>query len=473
MNTKSGTDLTVGSIPRHIVTFSLPMLIGSIFQIAHSFINAIWVGQYLGTGALAVVTVSLPVIFTIFGLGMGMTLATNILVSQSFGAKRFDDLRRVVDGSTVLIYSIGIVLTILGEIFTPSILRAMDTPADILPESVDYLRISFLSLPFNFGMYATRSMLQGMGDSKTPLYFQFGSIVLTTVLDPLLIFGKLGLPELGVNGTAWATLVSHLLALIVLHAYLRAHSSPVAARWPRLDHIGPSIRQMVRIGVPASIQQSLVSLGMVMVTGVVNGFGETATATFGAVSRIEQIALLPAITFGVAISTLAGQNLGAGHHSRVREVFAWGSAFSGTMTVVISAVTMIFPDGLLKVLTRDPAVLELGVAYLQIVAPCYVFYAVAFVCNGIINGAGATVVTTANSLITLWVIRVPVAYWLSRVMNSVTGVWYAIALSFIVSMVVGLGYYFSGHWKKAFEKKGEPKPRSDPAEGFASDVGEA
>ncbi|XXT21465.1 MATE family efflux transporter [Sorangium sp. So ce429] len=469
MKTKFGTDLTVGSIPKHIVTFSLPMLIGTIFQTAHSFINAIWVGQYLGTGALAAVTVSLPVIFTIFSLGMGMTLATNILVSQSFGAKRLDDLRRVVDGSTVLIYSIGIGLTILGEIFTPSILRAMDTPADIFPESVDYLRISFLSLPFTFGMYATRSMLQGMGDSKTPLYVQFGSLVLTTVLDPLLIFGKLGLPELGLNGTAWATLVSHLLALIVLHAYLHAQGSPVAARWPRLDRLGPPIRQMVRIGVPASIQQSLVSLGMVMVTGVVNGFGETSTAAFGAVSRIETIALLPAITFGTAISTLAGQNLGAGHHGRVREVFAWGSVCSGTITAVISAVIVIFPEVLLKVFIRDSSVLELGVAYLQIVAPCYVFYAIAFVANGIINGAGATIVTTVNSLIALWLIRVPVAYWLSSVMNSVTSVWYAIALSFIVSMVVGLGYYFSGHWKKAVEKKGEPKPRPD----LVSDVGEA
>nr|ADN68485.1 SorJ [Sorangium cellulosum] len=473
MKSKAGTDLTVGSIPRHIITFALPMLIGTIFQTAHSIINAIWVGQYLGTEALAAVTVSLPVIFTIFGLGMGMTLATNVLVSQSFGAKRLDDLRRVVDGSTVLIYGIGIGLTILGELFTPSILRAMDTPADIFPESVDYLRISFLSLPFNFGMYAARSMLQGMGDSKTPLYFQFGSIVLTTVLDPLLIFGKLGLPELGLNGTAWATLVSHVVALLVLHAYLRAHGSPVAARWPRFDHIGPSIRQLVRIGVPASIQQSLVSLGMVLQTGIVNGFGETSTAAFGAVSRIEQIALLPAITVGTAMSTLAGQNLGAGHHGRVREVFAWGSAFSGAMTGVIAAVTLIFPAGLLKVLSRDPAVLELGVAYLQIVAPCYVFYAIAFVGNGIINGAGATIVTTVNSLITLWVIRVPVAYWLSRVMNSVTGVWYAIALSFIVSMIVSLGYYFSGRWKKELEKKGEPKPRPEPAERFADDVGEA
>jgi putative MATE family efflux protein len=474
MKPKFGTDLTVGSIPRHIVTFSLPMLIGSLFQTAYSFINAIWVGQFLGTGALAAVTVSFPVIFTIFGIGMGMTLATNILVSQSFGAKRFDDLRRVVDGSTVLIYGLGIGLTILGEIFAPYILRAMDTPADIFTESVDYLRIFLLSLPFSFGMFATRSMLQGMGDSKTPLYFQFGAILLTTVLDPLLIFGKFGLPKLGLNGTAWATLVSHVLVLVVLNVYLRMHNSPVAARWPRFDHLGPSIRQTFRIGVPASIQQSLVSLGMVLVTGIVNGFGETSTAAFGAASRIDQIAFLPAITFGTAIATLAGQNLGAGHHGRVREVFTWGCVFNGAMTLVISAVAVLFPEALLKVFIHDPAVIERGVAYLHIVAPFYVFFAIAFVSNGILNGAGATGVSTVNSLISLWLIRAPVAYWLSRETNSVTGVWYAISLSFVVSMIVSLAYYFSGRWKRVFEQtKAEPKPRPDPAEVFANDAGEA
>ncbi|WP_437729728.1 MATE family efflux transporter [Sorangium sp. So ce1335] len=476
MKPRFGTDLTTGSIPRHIVTFSLPMLVGGFLQTTYSFINAIWVGQFLGTAALAAVTVSFPVIFTIFGVGMGITLATNILVSQSFGARRFDELRRVVDGSTALIYGLGVLLTVLGEIFTPEILLAMDTPADVFAPSVGYLRIYLLSLPFSFGMFALRSMLQGTGDSKTPLYFQLGSVLLTTVLDPLLIFGRLGLPALGLNGTAWATIVSQVIALVALHAYLRARKSPIAPRWPRFGELGPTIRKTCRIGVPAAIQQSVVSLGMVVVTGIVNGFGEVATAAFGAASRIDQIAFLPAINMGMAISTLAGQNLGAGHHGRVREVFTWGCVFSGGITLVISAAALIFPEALLRVFITDPVVIGLGVSYLHIVGACYVVFGLSFVSNGIINGAGATVVTTAISLLSLWVVRAPLAYWLSREMGSVEGVWWAIAVSFVVSLIASLAYYASGRWKRTVVQKaapGDPAREADPARAFANEVGEA
>ncbi|WP_437283867.1 MATE family efflux transporter [Sorangium sp. So ce406] len=476
MKPRFGTDLTTGSIPRHLVTFSLPMLLGGFLQTTYSFINAIWVGQFLGTGALAAVTVSFPVIFTIFGVGMGMTLATNILVSQSFGARRFDELRRVVDGSTALIYGLGVLLTIVGEIFTPEILRAMDTPADVFAPSVSYLRVFLLSLPFSFGMFALRSMLQGTGDSKTPLYFQLGSVLLTTVLDPLLIFGRLGLPELGLNGTAWATIVSQVISLVALNVYLHVKKSPIAPRWPRFGQLGPTIRRTCRIGVPASIQQSVVSLGMVVVTGIVNGFGEVATAAFGAASRIDQIAFLPAINMGMAISTLAGQNLGAGHHGRVREVFTWGCVFSGGITLVISAAALVFPEALLRVFINDPVVIDLGVSYLHIVGACYVLFGLSFVSNGIINGAGATVVTTVISLLSLWVIRAPLAYWLSREMRSVEGVWYAIAVSFVVSLIASLAYYASGRWKRTLVQKApaaDPTREADPAGAFANEVGEA
>lgn len=476
MAARAGVDLTVGSIPRHIVTFSLPMLIGSFLQTAYSFINAIWVGQFLGTGALATVTVSFPVIFTLFGIGMGMSLATNILVSQSFGARRLEELRKVVDSSNVVMLGLGLVLTLLGEIFTPAILRAMDTPEAIFDDSVHYLRIFLLSLPFSFVMFSLRSMLQGMGDSKTPLYFQFVSVVFTTVLDPLLIFGRLGLPRLGLNGTAWATIVSQALVLVALVVYLRRQGSVAALGWPRLRHLGPETRRTFRIGIPASIQQSLVSVGMVLVTGIVNGFGEISTAAFGAASRIDQIAFMPAITFGMAISTLAGQNLGAGHTGRVREIFTWGCVFSGAITLVISLVAVLIPETLLRVFITDPVVIELGVSYLHIVGACYVFFGLAFVSNGIINGSGSTIVTTVISLISLWVIRVPVAYVMSRQMHSVKGVWYAIALSFCVSLATSMAYYFSGRWKRA-----RPLPtaapttpaQQNPAKGFANEAGEA
>lgn len=473
MKPSFGRDLTTGSIPGHLVAFSIPMLVGSFLQTAYSFINAIWVGQFLGTSALAAVTVSFPVIFVLFAIGMGLTMATGILVSQSYGARKMEDLRQVVDSSTVLIYALSIVLTVLGEFFAPSILRAMDTPPEIFGASVGYLRIFMVSLPFGFGLFLIRSMLQGVGDSKTPLYFQLGSVLLTTILDPLLMFGWLGFPKLGLNGTAWATLFSQITVLIALIAFLRRQKLPVAPAWPRLSHLGPMTWKTLRIGVPTAVQQSLVSIGMVLVTGIINGFGEVATAAFGAASRIDQIAFMPAMTLGMAVSTLAGQNLGAGHHHRVREVFSWGCLLTGGVTMIISLVAVTFSGALLRIFVSDSNVIDLGVSYLHIVGASYVLFGLIFVSNGIINGAGHTLITTLFSLISLWVVRVPGAYWLSHRMGSVQGVWYAIALSFGVSLITSMSYYFSGRWKSALAKKPPAAPAPTPAEVFSHEAGEA
>ncbi|MBZ4395521.1 MATE family efflux transporter [Myxococcus sp. AS-1-15] len=474
MKPSFGRDLTTGSIPRHIVAFSIPMLVGSFLQTAYSFVNAIWVGRFLGTEALAAVTVSFPVVFVLFSIGMGLTMATSILVSQSYGARRMDELRRVVDSSTLLIYALGLVLTLLGEWLAPTILTLMATPPEIHAESVSYLRIFLLSMPLGFGLFLTRSLLQGVGDSKTPLYFQAASLLLTTVLDPILIFGWMGLPKLGLNGTAWATVVSQLLALTALIIYLRKKDVPVAPRMPRLGHLGPTTLKTLRIGVPAAVQQSLVSIGMVFVTGIVNSFGEVATAAFGAASRIDQIAFMPAMTFGMAVSTLAGQNLGAGRYDRVQEIFKWGCLFSGGITLLISLVAVSFPEALLRIFISDPAVIAPGVSYLHIVGTTYVLFALIFVSNGIINGAGRTFVTTVFSLVSLWVVRVPVAYWLSHRMNSVTGVWLAMALSFAVSLAVSMAYYFSGRWRTPLVKKAPEGPAApNPGEVFGHETGEA
>ena len=168
----------------------------------------------------------------------------------------------------------------------------------------------------------------------------------------------------------------------------------------------------IRIGVPSAVQQSLISVGMVFVTGIVNGFGDNATAAFGAASRVDQLAFMPAMTFSMAISTLAGQNIGANRHDRIRQIFLWGCLLSGGITLMASVLAVSLPRVLLRIFTPDAAVIDLGADYLRIVGSCYVFFAIMFVTNGVINGSGHTLVTTIISLVSLWVVRVPLAYWL-------------------------------------------------------------
>ena len=449
---KIGTDLTTGSIPKHIWAFSLPMLIGSFLQTAYSFVNAIWVGQFLGTQALAAVTVSFPVVFVVFGFGLGMTLATNILISQAYGAKKFEDLQEIVDSSVILVFGLSFAFAALGWIFSPQILGAMNTPPDLLPIAVSYLRVFLLCLPFAFGMFLIRSMLQGVGDSRTPLYFQFGSVLLTAALDPLLIFGKFGLPKLGLNGTAWSTLISEVAALIFVSIYLNRSDTPISLRWPRFRHLGPITMKTIRIGLPSSVQQCLLSIGMVLITGIVNSFGELATAAFGAASRIEMIVFMPAMSLGMAISTITGQNLGAQRIDRVRDIFKWGCIFTGVVTLTLSAIVELFPETLLRIFINDPAVLQMGTSYLHIVGASYICFALMFISSGIINGSGATIATTVISLASLWIFRVPGAYYLAQHLKSVSGVWYAVSFSFCLSMIASMAYYFSGRWLKNYEK---------------------
>ncbi|RPI61182.1 MAG: MATE family efflux transporter, partial [Planctomycetaceae bacterium] len=350
------------------------------------------------------------------------------------------------------------------------ILSAMGTPPDVLAPAVSYMQIYLLSLPLGFGMFLVRSMLQGIGDSKTPLYFQGGALVLAAVLDPILMFGWLGAPAMGLNGTAWATVIAHALGLWALVAALRRRKNPVAPRLARGGFDWRTTLTTIRIGVPAAVQQSIISLGMVFVVSIVNTYGDTAVAAFGMAMRVDQLAFMPAMTLSMAVSTLAGQNIGAGHFHRIREIFKWGCILSGGITLAISVVVVIMPRVLLRIFTPDLAVIDMGEHYLITVGSCYIFFAVMFVSNGIINGAGHTLVTTIFSLVSLWVVRVPMAWWLSERMGSIQGVWYAMSASFAVSMLVSLGYYATGRWRRPVLKR-RPMPVT-PESVFGEETGE-
>jgi len=461
---RHGRDMTTGSIPRLMIMFTLPMLAGTLLQTAYSFINAVWVGQFLGKTALAAVTVSFPVLFSLIPLGAGLTMATNILVAQHYGARDMREVRKVVDSSTILIMLIGLLIVILGELLAPWILRLMDTPPDVLPLAIGYLRIFFLAMPFAFGLFLARNAMQGIGDSITPLYFQAVSVVLTALLDPLLMFGWFGFPKLGLNGTAWASLFTQAAALAALLLYMHYRKSPVSPAWSHLRVDWPTVWATVRIGIPSSVQQSLVAIGMVVVIGLVNHYGEAATAAFGAASRIDQLAFMPAMTFSLAISTLAGQHIGAQKLHRIREIFWWGLLFSGGFTLIATALAVIIPEFLLRIFIKpgETEVIRLGTDYLRIVGPFYLFFAFTFTSNGVINGSGHTLVTTIVSLISIWLIRVLLAGVLSHLLGNVTGIWYAIGASFVASMLISTAYYLSGHWKRPVIGR-RPSPANETA----------
>lgn len=429
------------------------MLAGNVLHMAYTFINAAWVGNGLGKTAMAAITVSFPVVFVLVAVASGLTMAANILVSQAYGAKDFSHLRRVVQNASVLTLAASLVCAGIGFFSAELLLRSINTPPEVLPMAVSYLRIFLWTMPFAFGSFLISAILRGVGDSKTPLYFTAASLALTAVLDPLLMFGWLGFPKMGLNGTAVATIIATAGSVFALLFYLRRRQHIAAPDFSNLRLDWATSWLTLRIGVPSMFQQALVSIGMLVVTSLVNGFGENGMAAFGTAQRIDHLAFMPAMTIGMAVSTLAGQNIGATHYHRVHDVFKWGLVLGGGITLTATLLCVSIPGLMLRLFIQDAEVIALGIRYLRIVGFGYVLFAILFVSNGVINGAGHTLITTVFTLISLWLVRVPLAAYLSGRMHSLDGIWWALVISFGVGAAVSVTYYYSGRWKRPVTRK--------------------
>ncbi|MBP7632712.1 MATE family efflux transporter [Candidatus Ozemobacteraceae bacterium] len=446
-----GVDLTNGSIWKHLIAFSMPMLAGSLLQTSYNIINAVWVGKYLGNEALAAVTVCFPPLFLMMAMANGLGMAASVMAAQAYGAKDDAGVGVIVDTGVALTVALSVVCLVAGHEGAEPLLRLMGTAPDVLPLAVPYLRLLSFTVPVMFGLFLLTALLRGVGDSKTPLWFQTGSVVATIVLDPVLIFGLAGAPRMGLNGTAVATLATQIGALIALGLYLRARRH---IAMPGRGLLTPNIAvgwRLLKIGVPSMIQQGLVSFGMVVLVSLVNGFGRDVTAAFGAGMRIDQLAFMPAMSIGTAVSSIAGQNIGARLFDRVDQAFRAGVAMCLVSGGLAALIAFFLPDLVMRAFLSDQASIDIGCEYLRITSIGYLLFSVMFVSNGVINGAGDTMATTFFSLLGLWIIRLPLALALSQAWHHQSGIWWAVVVSFGVAMSVSVLYYRSGRWKRGLK----------------------
>jgi putative MATE family efflux protein len=453
MDNKFGRDLTVGSIPRHLLAFSLPMLMGNMLQSGYSIINMIWVGNIVGENGLGATAVSFPIIFILIGLGAGATMATSVLVAQYYGAKNYERVRKVVDNSVSIAATLGVVLTTVMILCSNLLLRLMDTPEPIFPMASSYLKISLAGFILLYMMFVISSILRGIGDTVTPLMFMGMAVILNAILDPLMIMGIGPFPKMGLNGAAWASLIAQAIGLISILIYLKRKNQLITIRFNKLTFDKHITWLIFKIGFPSTIQQSLVSIGQVFVTTYVNFFGPAAIAAFGAAGRIDMVATMPAIAIGMAATALTGQNLGAGKPERVKEIFKSAFIMGTIISGFVALIAVSFPGLILSMFIHHEPVLAIGIHYLRIVAPCYLLFALMFVSNGVVNGAGQTMVTMLFSLLSLWIVRVPLAAYLSQHTSlGVNGIWWAMSAGFVVTSAVSYWYYLSGRWKKSAQK---------------------
>jgi MATE family, multidrug efflux pump len=436
-------DLTTGKEGRLIFWFAVPMLIGNLFQQLYYIINSVILGHFVGKEALAAVGAVQPIIFSIISFVVGIAIGGTIVVAQYYGARDMVSVKKTVDTMYIFIFFASILLSIVGFAFSGPLLRMLGTPADMFQEARIYMQIFQAGLIFIFGFSMTSAILRGLGDSITPLYFLVFSTLLNILLDLLFIV----IFHWGIAGAAWATVISQSFAFFATILFLNKTNRVLKINFREMHFDRKIFLQSVRIGLPTGLQQTFVAIGMVALLKIVNSFGTSVVAAYSAAGRIDNLAVLPAMNFSMALSTFVGQNIGAGKSDRVRS----GLKATIRMTVIVSVVMSLFiillKVPMMKLFTPDAEVIRIGAKYLMIVGSFYLIFNLMFTVGGVMRGAGDTLVPMFITLFSLWIIRVPSAYFLSERLGE-TGIWWSMPTGWIMGLVLSYLYYLTGSWKR-------------------------
>lgn len=442
-------DLTNGNEAKLIILFALPMLLGNIFQQMYSMVDSIVVGQFVGSGALAAVGASFPIVFLLISLVMGITMGMSIIISQYYGAKNMDKVKAAVDTSFIFVFIASVVLTFVGIFLSRPLLMLLRTPSDILDQADLYLKIFFSGIIGVMGYNMVSAILRALGDSKTPLYAIIAATIINIVLDLLFVI----VFHWDVAGVAWATVISQGVSFVGLFIYLNKTHAVLKIKLSDIHFDGELFKQSLKLGLPNGIQQMLVAAGMMVVSSIVNGFGTVTVAGFTAASKLDAFAAMPAMNISQALSTFTGQNIGAGKIERVKGGFRAGFFMSLAISLTIGFIVIVFGRPLLMIFTNDLPVIDVGVRYLVIVGASYALFSTMFVTNGVLRGAGSAFIPMINTILALWVIRVPVALSLAPILGS-DGIWWSLPAGWAMGTVFSVSYYFSGRWKnKSVVKK--------------------
>ena len=437
-------NLTEGNEAGAIVRFAVPMLIGNVFQQMYMMVDSVIVGRGVGKEALAAIGASFPIIFLMVSLTIGVTMGASIMLAQYFGARDTVRLKKTIDTTVIFLLITAVIVTITGLIFSGPILKVLRTPDAVFPLARQYLKVMFAGMLFMFGYNTVSAILRGLGDSKNPLYFLIIASIVNIVLDLLFVM----VFHWGVAGAAWATIIAQGVSLVVGVLYMQRSPHEylhVRPRTIRFD--GEIFRSMLRIGLPTGVQQSLVSLGFIALTRIVNPFGTNVIAGYTAASRLDSFAAMPAMNLSIAISTFVGQNMGAQKPERVRKGYISTMIISAAISLVMTATMVVFRRSLIGLFAKDPAVVEIGAEYLLIVSSFYIIFTSMFVTGGVLRGAGDTLTQMIFTLVALWVVRIPVSALLASRVGS-SGIWWGIPAGWVVGFTASFLYYLGGRWKK-------------------------
>lgn len=433
---------------RALLELAIPIVAANMLQTVYQLTDTFWLGR-LGAVAVAAVSLSFPILFLIISFGGGLTVAGTVLVAQFFGKGDTQQVNHIAGQTVVSLVGISIVLAAAGYAVTGPLIALFAPEPEVAVPAAEYLRISFLGLAFFFGYIVFQALLRGIGEVRIPFLIVLGSVTINFIADPLFILGWGPIPAMGVAGAAIATIVSQGLAGIVGITLLVGGRFGIRVRRHDLRPHWPTISRVLRLGLPASVEQSTRAIGLSVMMLLVTGFGTTVVAAYGIGARFFGFVIIPALGLSLATSTLVGQNMGAGQSDRADETTRLAARIGFLALSAVGLVLYSFAVPLTRLfIPESPEVVEMGATFLRIMAPTYGFVAIQQVMTGAFRGAGRTVMAMALTIVTLWVLQFPLAFILSeRTALREAGIWWAFPITNIAAAVIAWVWFRRGTWK--------------------------
>lgn len=441
--------MTEGSIGGKMIRFAIPLFIGNLFQQLYNTADALIVGNLLGNDALAAVSATGTLVFLLVSFFNGMYAGAGVVVSRYFGAKETDKVQAAIHTNVAVTIISGIILTVIGTAFTPTILNWMGTPEDVMAQSVKYVQIYFAG-GLGLVMYnSLRGIMQALGDSRHPLHYLIFSSVLNVILDLLFI----GVFRMDVGGAALATIIAQFLsALLCLVRLMRSEEAyRLSLRKIRIDW--PMFRLIINYGLPSGLQNSVIAIANVVVQSNINAFGTNAVSGCGAYSKIEGFAFLPITSFTIAITTFVGQNLGAKEYERTRKGAKIGIFCSLLLAEAVGIIVYIAAPFLIGLFTSEPEAIAFGVQKARTCAIFYFLLASSHCLAAVLRGVGKAVIPMAAMLICWCVIRVSILQICVPIFQSIAVVNWVYPITWSLSTAFLIVYYIKVDWMHGFDEK--------------------
>ncbi len=451
MSNKNITDMTVGNPAGHIIRFTLPLLLGNIFQQLYNMVDSIVVGNFVGADALASVGACGSMNFLFFSLSSGLAIGIGIIVAQFFGAGDEKNVRNTIANSIYVLAGASILVSIIGILFCPAILRLLQTPDSVIGDSIIYMRTTCAGTIFVAAYNGVAAILRALGDSKTPLYFLIVSSIINVVLDLTFVLGF----DMGVLGVALATIIAQAVSAVtcIIYAYKKIEYFRLCRGQLRINM--QIVLKSINTGVPIALQNSMIAISCMVLQGVVNTFGETIMASYTIIGRIEQIVQQPFSSLGAALTSYSGQNMGAGKTDRVKKGFCQATIMVLIFSICLLPIAYLFGEQIVGIFVKDAEVIKIGAKALRINSLCYFGLGMIYVPRAVLNGCGDTGFAMINGLAEV-VCRVMYSQILTRIpVLGYWGIWITTGATWATTAVVCVIRYFQGKWQvKSLVKSG-------------------